>query len=154
MPLNCLTFIPWKSIERVVARQLGIFVLKTKLFSNLHFRAVPGRSAVDATATLTHDVKKAMEEKNVVSALAFDIKEAFDNVSRNRLIKRLLDQDLAFVNPMNQLFSSPTHNSYSVGRQDRKPANARNRSFTRLAGVSHFIYAFYSFTIQGFEWRK
>lgn len=84
-----------KVLAGVVARRLGIFALKAKLFSNLHFGAVPGRSAVDAAVTLTHDVEKAMEEKNVVSALAFDIKGVFDNVSRNRLIKRLWDQKIS-----------------------------------------------------------
>lgn len=54
--LSCLG----KVLETVVARQLSTFALKAKLYSNLHFGAIPGRSAVDATATLTHDVKKAI----------------------------------------------------------------------------------------------
>lgn len=76
--LSCLR----KILERVVAMRLKVFVFKTKLFSNLHFKAVSGRSTIDAAAIFTHDVKKTIREKNVVSALAFDIK-----VSRIKLIK-------------------------------------------------------------------
>lgn len=79
-------------LEKMIARRLDIFVFKTKLFSNLHFEVVPGRLAVNTTATLIHDIEKAMEEKNVVSASTFDIKRVFDNVFRNRLIRRLLNQ--------------------------------------------------------------
>ena len=38
--LSCLG----KVLERVVARRLSTFALKVKLFSNLHFGAIPGRS--------------------------------------------------------------------------------------------------------------
>lgn len=91
--LSCLG----KVLERVVARRLSTFTLKAKLFSNLHFGAIPGRSAVDAAATLTHDVEKAMQQQNVVTALAFDIKVAFDNVSKDKLIKRLWDQKISLL---------------------------------------------------------
>lgn len=53
--LSCLD----KVLERVVARRLAHLALKYKLFSSLHFGAIPRRFAVDATATLTHNVEKA-----------------------------------------------------------------------------------------------
>lgn len=57
--LSCLG----KVLERIVARRLGDIALKFRLVSPLHFGAIPGRSAVDAAATLTHDVERAWEEK-------------------------------------------------------------------------------------------
>ena len=47
---------------------------------------------VDVAAKLINVIKKAMLENNMLSALEFEIKKAFDNVSRIRLIKQLLDQ--------------------------------------------------------------
>lgn len=62
--------------------------------SPLHFGAIARRSAVDAAATLTHDVEKAWQEGEVLTALAFDIKGAFDTVTEKRLIARLWEQNI------------------------------------------------------------
>lgn len=70
---------------------------KTKLFSNLYFRAVSGRLVINIAVTLIYDVKKAIKEKNVLSTLAFDIKVAFDNFSINKLIKQLLYQKVPLL---------------------------------------------------------
>lgn len=88
--LSCLG----KVLERVVARRLAHLALKYKLFSLLHFGATTRRSAVDAAATLTHDVEKAFQDHEVLTALAFDIKGAFDRVTNTRLIKRLWEQNI------------------------------------------------------------
>lgn len=48
--------------------------------------AVTRRFAVDAADTFTHNVEQAMQQKNVVTALAFDVKGASDNVSKVKLI--------------------------------------------------------------------
>lgn len=53
--LSCLG----KAIERIMAKRLGHIALKHGLISPLHFGATAGRLAVDATATLTHDIEKA-----------------------------------------------------------------------------------------------
>lgn len=79
-----------KVLNKVLIRQLSIFAFKTKLFSNLHSKAVLSRLAIDAAAIVIHNIIKVIEKKNVVFALTFDIKKAFDNISRNRLIKRFL----------------------------------------------------------------
>lgn len=88
--LSCLG----KALERVVARRLAHLALKYKLFSPLHSGATPRRSTVDAAATLTHDVEKAFQDQEVVTALAFDIKGVFDRVTDGRLIKRLWQQNI------------------------------------------------------------
>ncbi len=83
-----------KVLERVVARPLAHLALKYKLFTLLHFGATPRRSAVDAAATLTHDEKKAFQDQEVISTLAFDIERAFDSVTDTRLVKRLWEQGI------------------------------------------------------------
>ena len=88
--LSCLE----KTLERIVARRLSYTALKYKLFSPFHFGATPRRSAVDAAATLTHDIEKAFFDKEIMSALAFDIKEAFDKVTDGRLVIRLWEQGI------------------------------------------------------------
>lgn len=42
----------------MVARKLLDIALKNGLVSSLHFEAVPGYPAVDAAATLIHDIEK------------------------------------------------------------------------------------------------
>ena len=80
--------------HQVVARRLAHLALKYRLFSPLHFGATPRQSAVDAAATLTHDVEKAFQDQEVMTALAFDIKGAFDKVTDSRLVKRLWEQGI------------------------------------------------------------
>ncbi len=63
--------------------------MKNEFISSLHFEAIPGQSAVDAAAILTHDVENTFANKDILTALAFDIKGAFDRVSKTRLIQRL-----------------------------------------------------------------
>lgn len=81
--LSCLG----KALERIVARRLAYIALKCKLFNLLHFGATPRRSAVDAVATLTHDIEKAFRDKKIMTALTFDIKGAFDRVMEVDLSK-------------------------------------------------------------------
>lgn len=88
--LSCLG----KGLEKVVARRLGDIALKYQLISPLHFGAISGRSAVDAVATLTQDVERAFGKKEVLTALAFDIKGAFDCVTETRLTWRLKEQGI------------------------------------------------------------
>lgn len=83
-----------KVLERIVARRLGDIAIKSRLVSPTHFGAIPGRSAVDAACTLPHDVERAWEKKEILTALAFDIKGAFDTVTEKRLTKRLWEQKI------------------------------------------------------------
>ncbi len=88
--LSCLG----KVLERIVAWRLADIALKSRLLSLLHFGAIPGRSAVDAVATLTYDVERAWENHEVLTALAFDIKGAFDTVTKEKLTNRLWKQGI------------------------------------------------------------
>ncbi len=77
-----------------MAKRLGHVALKHDLINLLHFGTIAGRSGVDAAATLTHDIEKAFQNQEVLTALAFDIKGAFDRVSEARLTKRLWEQNI------------------------------------------------------------
>ena len=48
------------SLSLSAVSKLSKIALKKGLVSSLHFGAIPGRSAVDAAATLTHDVEKSV----------------------------------------------------------------------------------------------
>ena len=77
-----------------MARRLSHTAFKYKLFSFFHFGATPLRSAIDAAATLTHNIEKAFFDKKIMSAIAFNIKGAFDRVTDGRLVKRLWEQGI------------------------------------------------------------
>lgn len=92
--LSCLG----KALEKVIARRLSEIAIRTKLMSPIHFGAIARGSAVDAAATLTHDVERAWQDSEVLTTLAFDIKEAFDTITENRLTARLWEQNISLPN--------------------------------------------------------
>ena len=77
-----------------MARRLTRIALKFRLINPLHFEAISGQSAVDTTSTLTHDVEKAWEQEYILTALAFDIKGAFDELTKEKLTQRLWQQNI------------------------------------------------------------
>lgn len=88
--LSCLENI----LERIVSRKLARIALKSRLISPVYFRAIKGRSTIDAAYTLTYDVEKSWEQENILIALEFNIKGAFDAVIKERLTKRLWQQKI------------------------------------------------------------
>ncbi len=72
-----------------MARRLARIALKFRLISPLHFGDILRRSSVDAVCTLTNDVERVWEQEDILTALAFDIKGAFDEVTKERLTERL-----------------------------------------------------------------
>lgn len=83
--LSCLG----KGLERIVAKKLNNIALKLQLISPLHFGAIARRSAVDAAATLTHDIEKSFQKQKILTVLTFNIKGVFDRVTNYHLIQRL-----------------------------------------------------------------
>ncbi len=77
-----------------MAKTLSNISLKNTLISSLHFKAIEGQSAVDITSTLTYNVEKAFENKEVVTVLAFDIKKTFHRISKIPWVQRLLNSKL------------------------------------------------------------
>ena len=78
--LSCLG----KALEKVIAQRLSEIAIRTRLISPIHFGAIARSLAVDAAATLTHDVEKAWQDSEVLTALAFDIKGVFDTITEKK----------------------------------------------------------------------
>lgn len=78
-----------KSFEKkVIALRLSEIAMKTRLVSPIHFGAIARRLAVDAAATLTHNVEKVWQDSEIFTVLAFDIRGAFDTIMTKRLSTR------------------------------------------------------------------
>ena len=88
--LNCLG----KILEKIMATRLA-YLAETQ--DILHPEQVGGRkkcSAIDAALSLLHDIEMGISNGAVTSALMLDVKGAFDNVSRERLLKTMHDLGL------------------------------------------------------------
>lgn len=79
--LSCLG----KGLKKVIARRLSKNAIKTRLVSPIHFGAIARNLAVNAAATLIHNVEKAWQDSEIFTALVFDIKGAFDTITKKRL---------------------------------------------------------------------
>ncbi len=87
-----------KVVEKLVAQELSLYCEE---HSKLHPGQMGGRkerSAIDAVATLVYNVQERWEEKKLAAALFIDIKGAFNHVSKEQLLTRMIelriDEDL------------------------------------------------------------
>lgn len=108
----------------------------------------PRRSAIDAAATLTHDVEKAFQDQAVVTALAFNIRGAFDRVTDARLVKRLWEQGILLT--MIILVASFLNNRIAAFRLDgitgdQEPVKIGVLQGSPIAPI--FFYLIYSSSI-------
>ncbi|KAE8218636.1 hypothetical protein CF326_g9121, partial [Tilletia indica] len=80
-----------KVLEKVVARRLTYYAQKYGWVPPEQFGGMPGRSTDDAALTLVHDVEAgwAKRTQRTTSALAFDVKGAFDATHGQRLVHQL-----------------------------------------------------------------
>lgn len=88
--LNCLG----KILEKIMATRLS-YLAETR--DILHPEQIGGRkqrSAVDAALALVHDIETGRSDGAVTSALMLDVKGAFDNVSKTRLLKTMQELGL------------------------------------------------------------
>ncbi|KAI1000536.1 hypothetical protein K3495_g7662 [Podosphaera aphanis] len=69
-----------KGLERLLARRIAWIAVQEKILASQQFGAPPGRSAVNLTTCLTHDVERALNEGRTASMLTLDVKGAFDAV--------------------------------------------------------------------------
>lgn len=142
--LSCLG----KALERLVAKRLNNIALELYLISSLHFGAIARRSAVDAAATLTHDIKKYFHKQEILTALAFDIKGAFDRVIDYRLIQRLCDQKI----PLPLIcFSSLLNNRTAAIRLDGRTSDHEPVQIEVLQGSPVAPILFMIFTAPLFQ---
>lgn len=75
-----------KVVQKTVAKWLGQMALKHYIVNRFHFGAIASQSVVNAAKTRTHNVKKTFNKKYIFTALAFDIKGAFDMVTEKCFI--------------------------------------------------------------------
>ena len=88
--LNCLG----KTLEKIMARRLGFMAEAHELLHQDQIGGRRQRNAVDAVIALTHEVDMAKSSNMVTSALFMDVKGAFDNVSKERLLCTMEDMGL------------------------------------------------------------
>ncbi|OHW97429.1 reverse transcriptase RNaseH [Colletotrichum incanum] len=83
--LSCLG----KGLERLIARRMSHLTILEGVASPQQIGALLGRSAVDLTTCLAHDIEMALDKGLTATLVTMDVKGAFDFVLRNRLIVRL-----------------------------------------------------------------
>jgi ribonuclease HI len=86
--LSCLG----KGLERLVARRMAITALTHKVLSPQQAGALPGRSATDLAACLTHEIEHALELRGTATMMTLDVQGAFDATLQRRLMLRLIQQ--------------------------------------------------------------
>ena len=79
-----------KILERVLTIRLMSFAKNASLLHPNQCGSLPGLSATDAVATLSHEVRTLQRPRRKVSTLFLDIKAGFDNVDAIRLRAILL----------------------------------------------------------------
>ena len=80
--LNCLG----KTAEKIMARRVAFYAEEYDLLHSEQMGGRPKRSATDAALALTHDIESANRRGNILSAVFLDVKGAFDNVAKPRLL--------------------------------------------------------------------
>ena len=85
--LNCIS----KIVEKVAAEIIAKRYKWLTLLHNGQFGSCRLREAIDAVTKLIAIVKQAWKNKKIAEALFLNIKEAFPNIIRQQLIKRLIE---------------------------------------------------------------
>src|SRR5690606_39820560 len=88
--LNCLG----KVLEKIMATRLAYMAEQHKLLYQDQMGGRPQRSAVDTVLALVHEINAGKKRKKVTSALFMDVKGAFDNVSKDRLLLTMTSMSL------------------------------------------------------------
>jgi hypothetical protein len=78
-----------KPLEGVVARRLSLYAEKYGLLPDTQFGGRPGRSTEQALLILASTIDKALRKSKVLTLVAFDLKGAFNAVSKDSLDSRL-----------------------------------------------------------------
>jgi hypothetical protein len=81
-PLNCLG----KISEKIRATRLAHLAEKHHLLDGLQIGGRPKRSAVNAAIFLATKIAQANKKDLITSTLCIDVKGAFDNVNKPRLL--------------------------------------------------------------------
>lgn len=89
--LTCLE----KIVEKIMTNRLSYWGQTSSLLHDDQIDDRKNRSAIDAVMQLTHDIKIAFNQKKVLTCILLNIKEAFDHVSKNQLLKMMKECNLS-----------------------------------------------------------
>lgn len=78
-----------KEVESFVAKTLNNTILKLQFISLLYFSAIAKNFTINAATTLTHNIKKSFQKREILTSLVFNIKKPFDRVIDHRFFQRL-----------------------------------------------------------------
>jgi hypothetical protein len=67
--LSCLG----KGLERLTARRIAMITLLQKVVSAQQAGALPGRSATDLLACVTHEIEHALENRGTAAMMTLDV---------------------------------------------------------------------------------
>src|SRR5438034_8440489 len=81
--LNCMK----KVAEKIITIRLSYITETSDLLDSDQMSERRQKSAINAVITLIHDIQLAKHENRVTSVLFINIKEAYDHVSVNHLLK-------------------------------------------------------------------
>lgn len=81
--LNCLA----KIAEKIIATRLAYLAGTTSIVNFDQMGSRKQTSAIDAVMSLIHDIQIAKNENKITSVLFMNVKEAYDHVSCNQLLK-------------------------------------------------------------------
>src|SRR5436190_18253286 len=88
--LNSMT----KTAEKIIASRLAYLANTTDIVNFDQMSSRKQISAIDAVMSLVHDIQLAKNENKITSVLFMNVKEAYDHVSCNQLLKICKNLDL------------------------------------------------------------
>ena len=86
-----------KILERVMAKRLSYYAEKYRLLPDTQFGGRPGRSTEQALLILANSIDRALRKHKVLTLLAFDIKGAFNGVSKESIDARLRQKGIPSI---------------------------------------------------------
>jgi len=78
-----------KALEKLMASQMSEFLVKQNLLSDKQSGFRPKRSCVTALISVCEDIRKSLDNNEIIILLLLDFSKAFDNVNHRQLLKKL-----------------------------------------------------------------
>lgn len=91
-----------KIIEKCITDQLGIFLSKHNILNPCQHGFQKHKSTATLLSKFTNEINNHLNNKNVVLAVFFDFKKAFDTLDSNTLLKAM--SECGVSEPLNQWF--------------------------------------------------